>query len=927
MEFEGQRQTLKAADSPFARLLRQAIPIIGIAVAYAVTGKLGLLLSIPPGYATAIWPPSGIALVALLVFGYRAWPGVFLGSFLVNFLTQYDPSTAPTMLALVIIPIAVASGAALQALVGAYCVRRFANFPNHLSNEREVFSFLFWGGPISCLISATVGVSTLLIAGKIPEASFWANLGTWWIGDVIGVFILGPLAIVWLLRPCEVWKPRRLTVTLSIGITFALALVAIAFGTNWERQRIKLQFVQQAAARAQPLEKTLVQHIEILHSIKSYFAASPDIDRRHFRIFVQRSFAELSGLQALSWNPRITQAERPKLERETQAEGFPGFEITERNADGELVRAGDRAEHILVHYLEPLKGNENAFGFDIASNPARREALNQARDTGKPIATSRITLVQEAEKQFGVLVVMPVYRNGFPSNTLETRRRNLKGYVVGVFRGGDIVKAALQGLHQEEFVYRLRDQSSNTESQFLFENRPYEQGIHALREMGIFGGTTFLEKTFPIDFAGREWVFEIAPTQSFLARHREENSWMILIAGMLLTTLVGAFILILSGRSNLLQNLVEERTNKLQLSESRLAQAQRIAVLGNWDWNVTKKEMWWSDQTYRIFEMAPDPSKATFESLLDSAHPDDREFLAQTIDTALNDNKPFDIDHRIVLSNGTEKLVNQHGELIFDDDGAASRMMGTVQDITERQKLSRMQNEFVATVSHELRTPLTSIKGSLGLIANGVLGALPEKAADLMSVAYRNVDRLTYLVNDILDQERIASGNMEFDFQTVDLSTLVAEAIESSQGLASQNGVTFVPANLASRARVNGDGNRLTQVITNLLSNAARFSPYGSNVEISVTHRGRTVRVSVADHGSGITESFRERIFGRFAQADGSNTRESGGTGLGLNISKSIVEIHDGELEFHSEVGVGSTFYFTLPAVDENQDIVLQTQT
>jgi len=831
-------------------------------------------------------------------------------------LTQYDPNTAPTLLALVIIPIAVASGAALQAVVGAYCVRRFANFPNHLSNEREVLSFLLWGGPISCLISATIGVSTLVIAGKIPEASFWVNFSTWWIGDVIGVFILGPLAMVWLLRPSEVWKPRRFTVTLSIGITFALALTAIAFGTNWERQRIKLQFVQQAAAHAQPLEKTLVQHIEILHSIKSYFAASPNIDRRNFRIFVQRSFAELSGLQALSWNPRVTRAARPVLERQTRAEGFTDFKITERNADGKLVPAGDRAEHILVHFLEPLKGNESAFGFDIASNPARREALDRARDTGKPVATSRITLVQEAEKQFGVLVVMPVYRNGFPSNTLETRRRNLKGYAVGVFRGGDIVKAALQDLNQEGLAYRLRDQSATAENQFLFENRPYEQSIHTLKEMGAFGGTTLLEKTFPIDFAGRQWVFEVSPTQGYLARHREENAWVILIAGMLLTTLVGAFILILSGRSNLLQNFVNERTKKLQLSESRLAQAQRIATLGNWDWNPTKHEMWWSDQTYRIFDMEPEASKVTFKSLLDIVHPDDREFLAQTIDTALEERQSFDIDHRILLADCTGKFVNQHGEPIFDDNETTGRMMGTVQDITERQKLSRMQNEFIATVSHELRTPLTSIKGSLGLVANGVLGALPAKAAGLLDIAYRNADRLTYLVNDILDIERIASGNMEFDFQTVDLSALVTEAIENNQGLANQNGVTFVPTDITSQAAIKGDGNRITQVITNLLSNPPSSRPTGSDVEISVTHHGGTARVSVSDHGPGVPESFRQNIFGRFAQADGSNTRESGGTGLGLNISRSIIEKHGGEIDYEFKVDVGSTFYFTLPTLE-----------
>jgi signal transduction histidine kinase len=434
--------------------------------------------------------------------------------------------------------------------------------------------------------------------------------------------------------------------------------------------------------------------------------------------------------------------------------------------------------------------------------------------------------------------------------------------------------------------------------------------------MGAFGGTTLLEKTFPIDFAGRQWVFEVSPTQGYLARHREENAWVILIAGMLLTTLVGAFILILSGRSNLLQNFVNERTKKLQLSESRLAQAQRIATLGNWDWNPTKHEMWWSDQTYRIFDMEPEASKVTFKSLLDIVHPDDREFLAQTIDTALEERQSFDIDHRILLADCTGKFVNQHGEPIFDDNETTGRMMGTVQDITERQKLSRMQNEFIATVSHELRTPLTSIKGSLGLVANGVLGALPAKAAGLLDIAYRNADRLTYLVNDILDIERIASGNMEFDFQTVDLSALVTEAIENNQGLANQNGVTFVPTDITSQAAIKGDGNRITQVITNLLSNPPSSRPTGSDVEISVTHHGGTARVSVSDHGPGVPESFRQNIFGRFAQADGSNTRESGGTGLGLNISRSIIEKHGGEIDYEFKVDVGSTFYFTLPTLE-----------
>ena len=234
-------------------------------------------------------------------------------------------------------------------------------------------------------------------------------------------------------------------------------------------------------------------------------------------------------------------------------------------------------------------------------------------------------------------------------------------------------------------------------------------------------------------------------------------------------------------------------------------------------------------------------------------------------------------------------------------------------DITERKKVGRMKSEFVSTVSHELRTHLTSIKGSLGLISGGKLGEMPEKASRMIKIADRNTDRLFNLVNDILDMEKIESGNMEFDFQKLNLTEVMAEAVEANKGYADEYGVTFVLADLGPKITVNGDTNRLVQVIANLLSNAAKFSPKGGDVEISVTLQGQIARVSVSDHGSGIPEQFREQIFGRFMQVDSSNTKEKGGTGLGLNISKSIIEKHGGEINFESEVDVGSTFFFTLP--------------
>jgi signal transduction histidine kinase len=238
---------------------------------------------------------------------------------------------------------------------------------------------------------------------------------------------------------------------------------------------------------------------------------------------------------------------------------------------------------------------------------------------------------------------------------------------------------------------------------------------------------------------------------------------------------------------------------------------------------------------------------------------------------------------------------------------------GLVRDITERKNIERLKSEFVSTVSHELRTPLTSIRGSLGLMAGGMAGELSGKATGLIDIAVRNCERLTLLINDILDIEKIESGRMQFDFAPQPLLPLIQQAIEANRGYGESLGVRFVLATVLADVRVNVDGERLIQVMTNLLSNAAKFSPPDSHVEIMVTRPHGMVRVSVVDHGPGVPMEFRERIFQRFAQADASDTRRRGGTGLGLSITKAIVERFGGQIGFDSVVGQGAVFHFDLP--------------
>lgn len=280
----------------------------------------------------------------------------------------------------------------------------------------------------------------------------------------------------------------------------------------------------------------------------------------------------------------------------------------------------------------------------------------------------------------------------------------------------------------------------------------------------------------------------------------------------------------------------------------------------------------------------------------------------------LNAHRPFrDFIQPRQLEDGSVRWLSVSGKPLFDENGTFTGYRGTATDITEHRKLDRMKREFVATVSHELRTPLTSIKRSLGLVVDGALGQLPEDVINLLDVAQRNTERLINLVNDILDMEKLDSGNMEFDFQTLDLSGVVREAVEINKGLAEEFSVEFILGDLAPELTVRGDSRRLTQAVTNLLSNAAKFSSEGDKVEIAVCRNDGMARVSVTDHGSGVPEEFREFIFGRFAQLNASDNRQTGGTGLGLSITKSIVEKHDGTIGFDSDVDIGTTFFFTLP--------------
>jgi PAS domain S-box-containing protein len=241
-------------------------------------------------------------------------------------------------------------------------------------------------------------------------------------------------------------------------------------------------------------------------------------------------------------------------------------------------------------------------------------------------------------------------------------------------------------------------------------------------------------------------------------------------------------------------------------------------------------------------------------------------------------------------------------------------------DLRPQLQADKAKRDFISTVSHELRTPLTSIRGSLGLLAAGAFGALSTEAQSLVTIASSNGDRLLRLINDLLDIDRIEAGGVAFRVRSLELGSLVAQAVTVSQGFAVQYGVALSFTSPGCEAWVNGDPDRLLQVLANLISNAVKYSPRGEIVSVFLTSAGTTHRVGVSDRGRGIPVELRGRIFEKFVQSDSSDARQRGGTGLGLFITKAIVEQHGGSIGFSSQPGAGTTFFFELPALRPSGD-------
>ncbi|MBU0500041.1 MAG: EAL domain-containing protein [Gammaproteobacteria bacterium] len=477
--------------------------------------------------------------------------------------------------------------------------------------------------------------------------------------------------------PCRV-------VPLALLALTGLAAAAIAFFylDNEQHRKLEADFRVAARERLAKVHQTLTQAEQQVQELAALYDASREVERHEFATFSRVQHLRVLRAQALEWAPRVRREERDRFERQAQ-DGLPGFRITERNAGSEMVPAAGREDWFPVFFIEPMDGNGQAMGFDLASEATRRRALERARDEARHVASGPISLVQETDGQQAFLIVHPLYAKGAALETVEQRRRHLQGYVLGVYRFGDLIRAALEGLQPRGVDIELLDLDATPGQQLLYRHSATALNGRAQASSPTLDTRSWREQeNCPIE--GPRWQAVAIPSGAWLREDHNAPAW---VAGVILaaTLLTVAYLFDLTRRNRRLQ----EAALLLRRNQARLEELQRLGKIGGWELDLRSGHLWWSNEVYRMFEVNPARFGASYEAFLQAVHPDDREQVGRAYTDSVKNRIGYDIVHRLRMQDGALKFVRERCHTFYDPQGTPIRSIGTVQDITGQMEAER----------------------------------------------------------------------------------------------------------------------------------------------------------------------------------------------------------------------------------------------
>jgi PAS domain S-box-containing protein len=736
--------------------------------------------------------------------------------------------------------------------------------------------------------------------------------------------------------------------------------------SNRDKSHILSRFGTIVEARSELLRHGIEMRLHALRPLTGAFAVDASLDRDTFKAFLRKALPRINGLRRVSWLPRIGDAERIRFEQTARMAGQVGFQIMDRDPDGRLIIAPERSEYFPVVFSVTGNGAEDAtnagtIGIDYWSNPRTRVLMSKARDSGQPVVSSVDITGAEKDARPKILVFQPIYRSRITAVSIEDRRSTLTGFAVGQIDVHEMFETAISGNSAPtrlDMYYFKPGAQGSTAPIYIFSSRLRDKPFIPVQTKHLRTGLHWERK---LNIGGQSWSVVFRRSENGLPLFETRTAWAVLICGLVMTLLIAAFMSLAQRRNREIEGLIEEisKTNsnmKVEIEERvqterkfrKLIEAAPDATVvcdrygGIVHINARAEELF----GYSKVELLGQKIEILMPKRFRGGHHLHRTGFYQHSQTRAMGG---DLELHAVTKSGREFPAEIGlGPIGNGDDWLVST---SIRDMTQRKMYEaelntareqaesqasdledlnitltvardqaeaavRTKSEFLTLMSHELRTPLNAVLGFSQILRSESYGPLgDQKYRQYADNIFTSGQNLLELIENILDLTKFDSGRLALEEEVVDINDLIVRTVRKLKERALSDGVALKYDIDDDEIFLRCDERKLNQILFCLISNGIKFTKAGGEVDILAwCDEENGFVIQIADTGIGMKRDDISKALTPFGQVDSALTRQYSGSGLGLNLTSALVDLHGGSLNVQSEPNVGTTVTVRFPA-------------